>query len=205
MGIDSSTATAPGDDGGAVAAPSDSTDVRERLTSGDVPPLSFITSLQDFHLALRELRTLAGNPSLRNLSVSTRKNGDHVLPRSTLADALARTDRLPSLEIVEAFLSACDVQATEVDAWKSAWARVAYLLQRDSMPGSTWWQDSCPYRGLAAFTQDQAEVFYGREHMTIELLKKLAKRVRSGVGMLVVTGPSGAGKSSLLRAGLLPS
>lgn len=71
-------------------------------------------------MALRALRSRAGNPSLRDLSVSARKNGDHVLPRSTLADALARTDRLPSLEIVEAFLSACDVPAAEVDVVKSA-------------------------------------------------------------------------------------
>ncbi|MGH3710281.1 MAG: helix-turn-helix domain-containing protein [Pseudonocardiaceae bacterium] len=145
----SGTATAPKGDGDEVAALSDSSNVRERLPGGDVPPLSSIMSPQDFHLALRALRTRAGNPSLRVLSVSARKHGDRVLPRSTLADALARTDRLPSLEIVEAFLSACDVQATEVEAVKSAWARVTYALQRDSMPGSTrWrWQDSCPYLG----------------------------------------------------------
>ena len=203
--MDPSTATAPGSDGSEVTAPSDSSDVREHLPSSGAPPLSSIKSLENFHLALRELRTRAGNPSLRDLSVSAQKNGDHVLPRSTLADALAHTDRLPSLEIVEAFLSACDVPVTEVEPWKSAWARVAYLLQRDSMPGSARWQDNCPYRGLAAFNQDQAEVFYGREHTTIDLLKKLTKRVRGGVSMLVVTGPSGAGKSSLLRAGLLPA
>ncbi|MGH3807454.1 MAG: AAA family ATPase [Pseudonocardiaceae bacterium] len=201
----SGTATAPVDDGGEKAAPSESSTVRKPLPNGDVPPLSSITSPQDFHLALKALRTRAGNPSLRSLSVSARKHGDRVLPRSTLADALAHTDRLPSLEIVEAFLSACDVQGTEVDAVKSAWARVAYALQRDSMPRTTRWQDGCPYLGLAAFGEDQAEVFYGRERMTTELLAQLADRVRASVGMLVVTGPSGAGKSSLLRAGLLPS
>ncbi|MGH3753789.1 MAG: helix-turn-helix domain-containing protein [Pseudonocardiaceae bacterium] len=204
-GADPGTATAPGGGGGAVAVPSDSPGAREHLPTGDVPPLSSLTSPQDFHLALRALRARAGNRSLRDLSVSARKNGDHTLARSTLADALAHPDRLPSLEIVAAFLSACDVPATEVDAWKSAWARVAYLLQRDSMPGGTRWQDSCPYRGLAAFHEDQAEVFYGRELMTTQLLAQLAGRVRGGVGMQVVTGPSGAGKSSLLRAGLLPA
>ncbi|MEV4890300.1 AAA family ATPase, partial [Nonomuraea sp. NPDC055795] len=66
------------------------------------------------------------------------------------------------------------------------------------------WRTSCPYRGLTAFTEADAEVFYGREMATAELVSTLAHR-SDGAGMLVVTGPSGAGKSSLLRAGLMPA
>jgi WD40 repeat protein/transcriptional regulator with XRE-family HTH domain len=203
IGVDSNTTTSPRRDDDEAAAPSDSSDLRENLPSGDMPALGSITSPQDFHLALRALRTQAGNPSLRDLSVLARKHGDHILPRSTLADALTRTDRLPSLDIVEAFLSACDVPAAEVDDWKSVWVRVAFLLQRDSMPGMARWQGECPYPGLAAFNEDQARWFFGRDQLTSELIARLGTRLRKG-GVQVVVAPSGAGKSSLLHAGLLP-
>jgi hypothetical protein len=62
----------------------------------------------------------------------------------------------------------------------------------------------CPYRGLLSFEEDHAEVFYGREQVTAELVGRVAERL-SGPGVLVVTGASGVGKSSLLRAGLMPA
>ncbi len=57
-----------------------------------------------------------------------------------------------------------------------------------------------PYPGLASFTEEQAEYFFGRELETEAVWKKL-ERPR----LLALIGPSGAGKSSFLRAGLLPS
>jgi WD40 repeat protein len=66
------------------------------------------------------------------------------------------------------------------------------------------WAQVSPYRGLSAFGQDQAEVFYGRERLTAQLVESLAARL-DGAGVLVVSGASGAGKSSLLHAGLLPA
>ena len=62
----------------------------------------------------------------------------------------------------------------------------------------------CPYRGLLPFDQEHAEVFYGRQRLTAELIVKLASRL-AGPSMVVVSGASGAGKSSLLHAGLLPA
>ena len=58
---------------------------------------------------------------------------------------------------------------------------------------------ACPYRGLAAYDEDDADVFVGRERLTAELAGRLVDD-----DVLVVVGPSGAGKSSLIRAGLLP-
>src|ERR1035438_9430398 len=66
------------------------------------------------------------------------------------------------------------------------------------------WAHGCPYRGLQPFDEADAEVFYGRERLTAELVGRLARQP-AGTGILVVTGASGAGKSSLLRAGLLPA
>ena len=58
----------------------------------------------------------------------------------------------------------------------------------------------CPYCGLAAFTEDQAEFFYGRQKAVKWLLDKLKQEPR----FLAVLGASGSGKSSLVQAGVIP-
>ena len=55
-----------------------------------------------------------------------------------------------------------------------------------------------PYKGLLAYTEADASVFFGREE---ELLEAAERLVRDGV--LIVVGASGSGKSSLLGAGLV--
>jgi Novel STAND NTPase 1/WD domain, G-beta repeat len=60
-----------------------------------------------------------------------------------------------------------------------------------------------PYRGLAAFGEQDAAFFFGREAATAALLERMSALL-SGAGPLVVSGASGAGKSSLLRAGAWP-
>ncbi len=65
------------------------------------------------------------------------------------------------------------------------------------LPG---FEDKHPYPGLASFTQEESEYFFGRE-VEIEAVWKKLKRPR----LLALIGPSGAGKSSFLRAGLLPT
>jgi hypothetical protein len=67
---------------------------------------------------------------------------------------------------------------------------------------------SNPYKGLAAFREEDADRFFGRERLTKELWKALRElredQGGGGVRLLAVLGPSGSGKSSLVRAGLLP-
>ncbi len=60
-------------------------------------------------------------------------------------------------------------------------------------------EDVRPYPGLASFTEDDAEYFFGRE-LEVEAMWKKLRRPH----LLGLIGPSGAGKSSFLRAGLLP-
>jgi serine/threonine protein kinase/WD40 repeat protein len=57
-----------------------------------------------------------------------------------------------------------------------------------------------PYPGLASFTEEDAEYFFGRE-LEVEALWRKLRRPR----LLALVAPSGAGKSSFLRAGLLPT
>ncbi|MGB6577366.1 MAG: helix-turn-helix domain-containing protein, partial [Streptosporangiaceae bacterium] len=60
-----------------------------------------------------------------------------------------------------------------------------------------------PYRGLSAFREQDAGLFFGREDATARVLELMSAGL-DGSGLIVVSGVSGAGKSSLLRAGVLP-
>ncbi|MDT0447648.1 nSTAND1 domain-containing NTPase [Streptomyces hesseae] len=62
-----------------------------------------------------------------------------------------------------------------------------------------WSLPPCPYRGLAAFREEDAPVFFGRG----ELAADIATRVPRGPALALV-GPSGSGKTSLVRAGVVP-
>jgi hypothetical protein len=57
-----------------------------------------------------------------------------------------------------------------------------------------------PYPGLRPFRPSEADIFFGRERQTDELLARLAAH-----RFLAVVGPSGCGKSSLVAAGLMPA
>jgi WD40 repeat protein len=60
--------------------------------------------------------------------------------------------------------------------------------------------ETCPYKGLAAFEEDDSAYFFGRERLVGELAARTVQ-----VGLLGVVGASGSGKSSVIAAGLLPS
>jgi WD40 repeat protein/DNA-binding SARP family transcriptional activator len=59
----------------------------------------------------------------------------------------------------------------------------------------------CPYRGLAAFREQDAPFFFGRAGYVERLLQTLKEQPL----VVVVVGSSGSGKSSLIFAGLLPA
>ena len=73
------------------------------------------------------------------------------------------------------------------------------LAEMDESAGRDLDNSQCPYRGLEAYSESTAHLFFGRKQVIgdwLELLRE--KRV------LLVLGPSGSGKTSLIRAGLLP-
>lgn len=55
-----------------------------------------------------------------------------------------------------------------------------------------------PYPGLRSFTQEESEIFFGREEHIHQLLEKLCHH-----RFISIIGPSGCGKSSLIRAGVI--
>lgn len=67
------------------------------------------------------------------------------------------------------------------------------------------WQGGSPFRGLQAFDEEYAQVFYGRDAIITQLQQALHAQVVAGYSMLTVLGPSGSGKTSVLCAGLFPS
>lgn len=76
-----------------------------------------------------------------------------------------------------------------VDMLLEAWPELAEVIER-----------RVPYRALRPFTEQDADLYYGRE----ELAGQLADRIRSGVPLISVIGGSGIGKSSLWHAGVVP-
>ena len=68
------------------------------------------------------------------------------------------------------------------------------------VPGASDEKSTCPYKGLAAYGEDDARFFFGREGVVGELAARTV-----GVGLLGVIGASGSGKSSVVAAGLRSS
>lgn len=69
-----------------------------------------------------------------------------------------------------------------------------------------WPRDECPYPGLAAFHEEHAGVFFGREQELSQFFQKYLDPMRQSgdCRLIYVIGPSGSGKSSFVRAGVLP-
>ena len=61
----------------------------------------------------------------------------------------------------------------------------------------------CPYRGLNAFREEDASLFFGRDRLVDEPEQGLLHKVLT-CPLVAVVGASGSGKSSVVRAGLLP-
>ncbi|MTK05171.1 AAA family ATPase [Micromonospora sp. CP22] len=167
-----------------------------------------IQTRDEFVAALRRLKSQTGH-SVRELATLLDQAAQdakdrEVRPRrpqppaaGTLGDWFAgRTLPQPASRIhFERLLQVLGVTAQdEVNAWWTAWRRV-----RKGRPVG----EVEPYRGLRSFTADDAEWFFGREELSVELLRKAEKLYIDGGGVLLVVGASGSGKSSLINAGLV--
>ena len=82
--------------------------------------------------------------------------------------------------------------------------RIVATVEADGEASSGSWVHTTPFRGLQAFEEQHAPIFFGRGPATDQLVETVRKQEAAGCAMVLVLGPSGAGKSSLIRAGLLP-
>ncbi len=79
-----------------------------------------------------------------------------------------------------------------------------------AMPPEPAFEPRNPYKGLRAFTGDDAHDFFGRDALindlaaTLEGMLTAEAQSQQCVRLLAVVGPSGSGKSSVVMAGLLP-
>ena len=79
-----------------------------------------------------------------------------------------------------------------VDVLIQAWPELAPL----SIPALP----PCPYRGLSAFREEDAHLFFGRDPLVQRLLKATTEN-----RFVSLVGASGSGKSSVVFAGLIPN
>lgn len=82
--------------------------------------------------------------------------------------------------------------------------KVAFIIPTDILT-KAWDQlipqrSICPYQGLYAFQEEDAQFFFGRDRFKAELLETVDAKQ-----LITVIGPSGSGKSSLVFAGLIPN
>ncbi len=68
------------------------------------------------------------------------------------------------------------------------------------LPGTHTASERCPYPGLHAFEEADAQRFFGRSADVARAVSRLESEP-----LLAVVGPSGTGKSSFIRAGLMPA
>ncbi len=85
---------------------------------------------------------------------------------------------------------------------KRGYRAIADVVEEEEQAGI--WQDGSPFRGLEAFEESHAAIFFGRVQATARLRETVLKQVANGCAMALALGPSGSGKTSLVRAGLLP-
>jgi WD40 repeat protein/transcriptional regulator with XRE-family HTH domain len=111
---------------------------------------------------------------------------------------LEQNQRLPDLTAVKAlFIPALHLQDEPELA-----ARFLHLAQT-ARPEDAPAPGIAPYKGLLFFDQSDADLFFGREALTMRLVERVTLLAMDASSrFLAIVGASGSGKSSLVRAGL---
>src|ERR1700752_605658 len=121
--------------------------------------------------------------------------------KKTAARAVTRSDRGPDMKVGGSMGGSMIIgENNVVTTGFTRMEAAAFMNQLAKGFKPIPFNGNCPYKGLDAFMETDAELFFGRE----ELVKKLVSRVQNS-RTLFITGPSGSGKSSLARAGLIPA
>jgi DNA-binding winged helix-turn-helix (wHTH) protein/tetratricopeptide (TPR) repeat protein len=87
---------------------------------------------------------------------------------------------------------------------KRGYRLLAELSYDDDVSNGSWLHAS-PFRGLEAFEEQHASIFFGRKLNVDQLVQVVVAQAQAACAMVLVLGPSGAGKTSLVQAGLIPA
>lgn len=144
--------------------------------------------LEDLSMTqLLRVRTTEALPPLVSRRAELPRALNDVIQRATALDPKMRYPDALSLNY--AFREALGTTA-------SATASRSKTLGHELLPN--------PYRGLRAFQESDAALFYGRESLVRRLLNRLWEN-EPYARFLAIVGPSGSGKSSAVQAGLVPA
>jgi DNA/RNA endonuclease G (NUC1)/energy-coupling factor transporter ATP-binding protein EcfA2 len=163
----------------------------ETLHPSSVEPFSSLSELRNEHAALlRAVHTASGRLDLR----------EKIFDFLTRAQATGMrieepVEREAAQGILDYWLATllADTDSTSVQSPPFALAPFDKSLVPDLS------NKACPFMGLAAFEEKDADRFFGREEAVTTLLGKVARE-----RVVMVVGPSGSGKSSIVLAGLVP-
>ena len=124
------------------------------------------------------------------------------LPGVAKRETAAWAERTASERLRVAAASSLGANALAQRAQASVLDEVVELVAARARRDELWsarWAGRQPYRALATYGPQDAELFVGRERLVAELAARVLER-----RLVVVVGCSGSGKSSLVRAGLIP-
>jgi len=111
-------------------------------------------------------------------------------------------------KIITQLRRALDDSATEpkyIETIRKRGYRLLAELSYDDDVSQGSWLHASPFRGLEAFEEQHAAIFFGRKLNVDQLVQVAAAQARNACAMVLVLGPSGAGKTSLVQAGLIPA
>ena len=111
-------------------------------------------------------------------------------------------------KIITQLRRALDDSATEpryIETIRKRGYRLLAELSYDDDVSNGSWLHASPFRGLEAFEEQHAAIFFGRKISVDQLVQVVVAQVQDACAMVLVLGPSGAGKTSLVQAGLIPA
>jgi DNA-binding winged helix-turn-helix (wHTH) protein len=111
-------------------------------------------------------------------------------------------------KIITQLRRALDDSATEpryIETIRKRGYRLLAELSYDDEVSQGSWLHASPFRGLEAFEEQHAAIFFGRKLSVDQLVQVVIAQAQAACAMVLVLGPSGAGKTSLVQAGLIPA
>ncbi|WP_405166698.1 ATP-binding protein [Nocardia sp. NBC_01499] len=162
---------------------------------------------------LTQLFRAAGAPPTKSVvrAVHTRTNGATTVTEQQISK-WRRADRVPATfeaacPVLEVLISAVENRGStapgldrsllDLESWRATWA-----ASRSDAKAVVCDPNREPYRGLAPYRAEDADLFFGRESALRQLTDLVESAAAGDTSLVLLLGYPGTGKSSLLAAGL---